>query len=226
MLPFDSATWLAILGQYNTAIWPLHGIGVLFALVAVVVAFTGWHGANRVTGLLLGVLWIWTGVVFFGGSLAPFHFAAEWLAGVFVAQSLMLMFALTLMGQARFGWPGGRAGGVAVVLIAYALAGYPALAWVLAGTPWTQLQVVGVAPGPTVLLTLGLLLLARPQAPLILAIIPLLWALVTAYMAWGLDLPLEYLPAVLGFASFAVLLTLRFRRLERRLFSDRDAGPR
>jgi hypothetical protein len=226
MLPFDSATWLAILGQFNTAIWPLHGIGVLFALVAVVVAFTGWHGANRVTGLLLGVLWIWTGVVFFGGSLAPFHFAAEWLAGVFVAQGLMLMFALTLMGQARFGWPGGLAGGVAVVLIAYALAGYPALAWVLAGTPWTQLQVVGVAPGPTVLLTLGLLLLARPQPPLVLAIIPLLWALVTGYMARGLDLPLEYLPAVLGVASFAVLVALRFRCRRRRPFSNNDLGSR
>lgn len=218
MLPFEASTWLAILGQYNTAIWPLHGIGALLALVAVGLVVSGSRAAGRVIGLLLGVLWIWTGVAFFGGSLAPFHFASEWLAGVFVAQGLMLVFALTLMGQARFGWPGGLAGSGAIVMIIYALAGYPLLDLALTGTPWAQLQYVGVAPGPTMLLTLGLLLLVQPRPPLVLAIIPLLWALVTGYMAWGLDLPLKYLPAALGVASFAVLVALGFRRRDRRLF--------
>ena len=218
MLPFEASTWLAILGQYNTAIWPLHGIGALLALGAVGLVAPGSRAAGRVIGLLLGVLWIWTGVAFFGGSLAPFHFASEWLAGVFVAQGLMLVFALTLMGQARFGWPGGRAGAAAVVTIVYALVGYPLLDLALTGTPWTQLQYVGVAPGPVMLLTLGMLLLVPSRPPLVLAIIPLLWALVTGYMAWGLDLPLEYLPAILGVASFVVLVALRFRRTERRLF--------
>ena len=222
MLPFDSATWLAILGQYNTAIWPLHAVGALLALVAVALAFTGWRGAARVTGLMLGVLWIWTGVVFFGGSLAPFHFASEWLAGVFVAQGLMLLFALTLMGQARFGWPGGLAGSGAIVMIIYALAGYPLLDLALTGTPWAQLQYVGVAPGPTMLLTLGLLLLARPRPPLALAIIPLLWALVTAYIAGELGLWLEYLPASLGVLAFVLLLVRWLRPGDRPRF--RGAG--
>ncbi|WP_018876956.1 MULTISPECIES: DUF6064 family protein [unclassified Thioalkalivibrio] len=215
MLPFDSATWLAILGQYNTAIWPLHAVGALLALVAVALAFTGWRGAARVLGLMLGVLWIWTGVVFFGGSLAPFHFASEWLAGVFVAQGLMLLFALTLMGQARFGWPGGLAGSGAVLMIVSALAGYPLLDLALTGAPWAQLQYVGVAPGPTMLLTLGLLLLARPRPPLVLAIIPLLWALVTGFIAWELGLWLEYLPAALGVLTFGLLLVRWLRSGDR-----------
>lgn len=218
MLPFDSATWLAIQGQYNAAIWPLHGVAVLLALVAVATAFMGSRGAARVTGLMLAVLWVWTGIAFFGGSLAPFHFASGWLAGGFVAQGLMLVFALTLLGRARFGWPGGLGGSGATLMIVYALVGYPLLDLALNGAPLAQLQYVGVAPGPTMLLTLGVLLLAQPRPPLILAIIPLLWALTTAYLAWGLVLPLEYVPAVLGVASFAVLVALRFRRKERRLF--------
>lgn len=217
MLPFDSATWLAILGQYNTAIWPLHAVAVLMALVAVATALMGSRGSARVTGLMLAVLWAWTGIAFFGGSLAPFHFASGWLAGVFVAQGLMLVFALTLLGRARFGWSGGLGGSGAVLMIVYALVGYPLLDLALNGTPWAQLQYVGVAPGPTMLLTLGLLLLAQPRPPLVLAIIPLLWALVSGYMAWGLDLPSEYFSAVLGVASFVVLVVLRFRRKERRL---------
>ncbi|WP_019627345.1 DUF6064 family protein [Thioalkalivibrio sp. AKL10] len=215
MLPFEASTWLAILGQYNTAIWPLHGIGALLALVAVGMVVPGSHAAGRVIGLLLGVLWIWTGVAFFGGSLAPFHFASEWLAGVFVAQGLMLVFALTLMGQARFGWPGGLPGSSAVLMIVYALVGYPLLDLALTGTPWTQLQYVGVAPGPVMLLTLGLLLLVPSRPPLVLAIIPLLWALVTGYMAWGLGQWLEFLPAALGVGAFVLLLLRRFGRTER-----------
>ena len=105
-----------------------------------------------------------------------------------------------------------------MVVIAHAFVGYPLLDAALAETPWTQLQYVGVAPGPLMLLTLGMLLLVPSRPPLVLAIIPLLWALVTGYMAWGLGLPLEYLPALLGIASFAVLVALRFRRTERRLF--------
>ncbi|WP_018167920.1 DUF6064 family protein [Thioalkalivibrio sp. ALMg9] len=219
MLPFEASTWLAILGQYNTAIWPLHGIGALLALVAVGLVVPGSRAAGRVIGLLLGVLWIWTGVAFFGGSLAPFHFASEWLAGVFVAQGLMLVFALTLMGQARFGWPGRLGGGAAMVVIAHAFVGYPLLDAALAETPWTQLQYVGVAPGPVMLLTLGLLLLVPSRPPLVLAIIPLLWALVTGYMAWGLGQWLEFLPAALGVGAFVLLLLRRFGGAAR-------AGPR
>lgn len=218
MLPFDGPTWLAILGQYNQAIWPLHGVAALFVLVSIALAFSGGRFAGRAIGLLLGVLWVWIGVTFFGGSLAPFHFAAEWLAGVFVAQGLMLVFALTVMGRGAFGWPGGWAGVMAVVLMFYAAAAYPLFEHVLADAPWSQLSYVGVAPGPTMLLTLGLLLLARPRPPLVLAIIPFLWALVTGYIAWELAMPLEYIPAVLGVGGFTLLVTRRFRREERRLF--------
>lgn len=210
MLPFDGPTWLAILEQYNQAIWPLHGLAALLVLASIALAFTGWRQAGRTVGLLLGVLWIWVGLTFFGGSVVPFHFAAEALAGVFVGQGLMLVFALTVMDRAAFGWPGGWPGGLAVVLLVYAVVVHPLLGHLLMATPWTQLSYVGVAPGPTALLTLGLLLLAQPRPTLIVAIIPLLWALVTGYMAAGLDLPLEYIPAVLGVVASAMLAMRRF----------------
>ncbi len=217
MLPFDGPTWLAILGQYNQAIWPLHLVAALFVLVSIGLAFSEARFAGRGIGLLLGMLWVWVGIAFFGGSLAPFHFAANWLAGVFVAQGLMLVFALTVMGRAAFGWPGGWAGVLAVVLMVYAAAVYPLLEHVLMGTPGSQLSYVGAAPGPTLLLTLGVLLLTRPRPPLVLAIIPFLWALVSGYMAWGLGLPLEYIPAVLGVVAFSTLAVRRWRRGARRL---------
>lgn len=215
MLPFDGPTWLAILEQYNQAIWPLHGVAALCVLAAIALAFSGARFAGHAIGVLLGVLWIWIGLIFFGGSVAPFHFAAEGLAGVFVAQGLMMVLALTVMGRGGiFGWPGGRTGVLAVVLLVYAVAAHPLLGHLLTDTPWSQLSYVGVAPAPTMLLTLALLLLALPRPPLIVAIIPFLWALVTGYMAAGLGLALEYIPATLGVAAFAVMVVRRFQRSE------------
>lgn len=218
MLPFAAETLLSIFGQYNRAIWPLHGIAALMVLVALVLALVGGRGGGRIVGLLLGVLWIWIGVVFIGGALAEFHFWASRLAGVFVAQGLMLLFALTLLGRHGFGWPGGVAGLVAIVVIAYAMVGHALLEVLLLGVSWTQAQYVGVTPGPTMLFTLGILLLAQPRPSLILTIIPFLWALVTAYIAWELGVWLEYLPAALGVIAFVLLLVRRFHSSERQLF--------
>ncbi|WP_018861743.1 MULTISPECIES: DUF6064 family protein [unclassified Thioalkalivibrio] len=218
MLPFAAETLLSIFGQYNRAIWPLHGVAALMVFVALAMALVGGRGGGRVVGLLLGVLWIWIGVVFIGGVLAEFHFWATRLAGVFVAQGLMLLFALTLLGRHGFGWPGGVAGVFAIVVIAYATVGHALLEVLLLGTPWAQAQYVGVVPGPTMLVTLGILLLAQPRPALILAVIPFLWALVAAYIAWELGLWLEYLPAALGVIAFVLLLGRWFYPGERRLF--------
>ncbi|WP_019623552.1 DUF6064 family protein [Thioalkalivibrio thiocyanoxidans] len=218
MLPFAAETLLSIFGQYNRGIWPLHGVAALMVLVALALALVGGRGAGRVVGLLLGVLWVWIGVAFIGGALAEFHFWASRLAGVFVAQGLMLVFALTLLARHGFGWPGGLAGTVAVLVMAYAMVGHVLLEVLLLGTPWAQAQYVGVVPGPTMLFTLGILLLAQPRPALILAIIPFLWALVTAYIAWELGLWLEYVPAALGVIAFVLLLVRWLYPGERRLF--------
>ncbi|WP_018993657.1 MULTISPECIES: DUF6064 family protein [unclassified Thioalkalivibrio] len=226
MLPFAAETLLSIFGQYNRAIWPLHGVAALMVLVTLALALVGGRGAGRVVGLLLAVMWVWIGVVFIGGVLAEFHFWAGRLAGVFVAQGLMLLFALTLLGRHGFGWPGGVAGLVAIVVMAYAMVGHALLEVLLLGVSWAQAQYVGVAPGPTMLFTLGILLLAQPRPSLILAIIPFLWALVTAYIAWELGIWLEYLPAALGLIAFVLLLVRRLYPGERGLFRSDTFGAR
>jgi len=212
MLPFSAETLLSILEHYNRGIWPLQLVGLLLALAAAGLAFSGWRAAARAVAVLLAAMWIWVGVAFLGGALAPYHFAAPALAGVFVAQGVMLLFTLGLLGWHQLAWQRDATGWLALVVIAWAVAGQPALEALATGAGAAGLQYAGSAPTPTMLLTLGLLLLARPRPPLVLALIPALWALATAYLAWELALPMQYIPAALGIATFAVLLALRFRR--------------
>ena len=65
---------------------------------------------------------------------------------------------------------------------------------------------VGLAPGPTAVFTLGLLLLtARPHAapP---RVIPLLWTLVAGATAWILAIPQDLALPVAGLGGFALIL--------------------
>jgi hypothetical protein len=73
-------------------------------------------------------------------------------------------------------------------LVIYAMALYPLLAW-LAGQGWPGAPMFGVAPGPTTIFTMGMLLLSAGRTPPHLVVIPLLWSLVGGATAWLLDAP-------------------------------------
>ena len=73
----------------------------------------------------------------------------------------------------------------------------------LLGWPWSSARLAGMDPCPTAVLTLGILLLARPPRPLAM-IIPVLWTIIAAATGWVLGigpdmaLPLAALAAVAG----------------------------
>jgi hypothetical protein len=86
----------------------------------------------------------------------------------------------------RFDLPAGpvRRGGAAILIAALAL--YPLLA-PLAGRPWRQAEIVGVAPDPTAIATVGVLLLASGRIPWLLLGLPLLWCAISALTLWTMD---------------------------------------
>ena len=97
---------------------------------------------------------------------------------------------------------------VGCALFGGALVVHPLIA-VLAGRPWRQAEVFGLAPDPTVLATLGLLLLARPDITArkagrassfawLLWPIPMLWCLVSGATRWTMAAPEAWLMPCAG----------------------------
>ena len=103
-----------------------------------------------------------------------------------------LTFRLRRTAAARFG----------LALAVAALAGYPLIDG-LAQPGWLGLRLVGVAPAPTVLFTLGLLLMAA-HPPRHLLILPLLWSLLAGYTGWRLGVPADALLPVLATLALAL----------------------
>ena len=108
----------------------------------------------------------------------------------------------------------GLAGWIGYLILAFALAGQPLLA-PLQGRGWASSEVFGIAPDPTVIATLGVLLLARGRLLPVLLPIPVLWCLLSGITLSTMGEPQAWAPyAALVLAAAAWTWTIVRRRAE------------
>jgi hypothetical protein len=120
------------------------------------------------------------------------------------------LLALLVAGLRRvaFRFAYDAAGVLGGIGLALALIGLPAAGW-LDGVALQATPVVGLAPDPTALVTLGMLALARPRVPVSLLAIPLAWALISGWMSWVLGIESGYLPPAMALAVLALAVWQR-----------------
>jgi Family of unknown function (DUF6064) len=208
MLPFTADTLFAAVAQYNRALWPLPPIALLLGLAAVLLTVRPVRDGSRLIAAYLAAAWLWCGLGWHMLHVARLDFAAPLYGAVFVLQGLLLLW-IAARGRLAFRFRGGLTGWVGLALAMLALA-WP-LVDRLAGLDWQEERVVGLAPTPTTMLTLGLLLLVASRAPWPLAIIPLLWSLIAGATAWMLWIPQDLVLPLAGLVA-AVLLAWKSRR--------------
>jgi xanthine/uracil permease len=203
MLPFTAEILFASMSQYNQALWPLPPIALLLGLGAVLLTVRPVRDSNRLIGGYLAAAWLWVGIVYHMLHFARLDFAAPLYGALFVLEGLLLLW-LAVQGRLAFSFHGGPIGWVGLALAMLAVA-WP-LVDRLSGLTWQAERVVGLAPAPTAVLTLALLLLADRRGPPYLAIIPLLWTLIAGATAWLLWIPQDLALPVVGLVGFALLL--------------------
>lgn len=186
-LMFSPRAYWRLIELYNRDVWPAQLVALGAGLVLLWLAARRRADAYRVLAVLLGVIWLWVGWAFHWQRYATLNWAAPYLALAFAIQAVLLLGLGTLprnaqaptagVGMPRSGW----------LLAVTGVLLYP-LAGLLAGRPWTQVEVFGMTPEPTALASLGLLLASAqpPARPLryLLAIIPTLSLLVGAATLW------------------------------------------
>lgn len=183
LLMFSAETYRRLFERLNLDLWP----GQL--LLVVTIGLMLWLGrrpepaAHRAAGVLLAAAWLAVAWLFFG-RYAEINLAAPWFAGLFVAEALALsVIATTGPGLSLDGR--GRRYRVGLALAGWGLLLHP-LVPLLAGRPPAALELFGLAPDPTAIATIGLLLMSRLRHPGPLLVLPLLWCLVSALTWWAL----------------------------------------
>lgn len=173
---FSATTYFRQFELYNHATWPLHLLAVVFSCVTIYALWKKPHRAARLVAALLVVSWLWVAWAFLYQRFYQIHIVANWYALAFVLQAGLLAWYGVI--QNRFVPVSGNLlrvkFGAGLFFVAFVL--YLFIPF-LSGRHWLQLEMIFLAPDPTVLATLAILLFY--QSPKVLWVIPIIWILLS-----------------------------------------------
>ena len=212
LVPFTREVFLGLFEQYNAAVWPgqfaAYAVGILILLSAV----RRQKGNGPLIAAALAAAWIWNAVAYHMVHFATIVWAAWAFGAAFVLQGLLFLVTGVVRDRLAFRFEGGVIGWAGIGVALFAMIGYP-LIGILTGQSLPRIPPFGLAPCPTAIFTLGVLLLAEPPVPLHLLIVPVLWSIVGGSAAWVLGVPQDLaLPVA---AVLTIVLAIGKNRLGR-----------
>jgi hypothetical protein len=203
-LLFSARTYYRLFEIHNAALWPGHALATALAIALLWLAWRGGRWPGRGALAILGLAWWFTAAAYFFWRYATINWAALWFGAAFALEGALLLALASSRACPAVQAQSSESGGfprqaIGVTLLVAAIA-YPLVALAL-GRPWTQVELFGLAPDPTAIGTLGLLLLVdwgeerrlRPKVRLAwitaLWTIPVAWCLLTGMTLWTLRSP-------------------------------------
>lgn len=205
MLPFTPEVIFSTFEQYNAAIWPIQIVAYVLGLLAVFLILRPRQNVGRLIAAILAGFWLWIGIVYHLMFFATINFAATVFGIVFIVQGLLFAWTGVVNGRVEFRFSGDLSGWIGLGFAVFAMAVYPLLG-LLAGHVWPRTPIFGVAPCPTTIFTLGLLLLTARRVPLSLLAIPVLWSLVGGSASWLLGVPEDIALPVAGITGLGLAI--------------------
>ena len=211
-LLFSPRTYYRLFELYNVAIWPAQIVSIALGLGILALLRRAGARQGRAVAAILAVCWLWVAWAFHAERYATINWAAAYFAAGFGAEALLLIWAGVVRGRLAFR-PGAHAAGrIGLGMFLFALAAQP-LIGPLTGRTWPQAEIFGVAPDPTAVATLGLVLLADGRTKWELLAIPILWCAMSGATAWAMEARDALL---MPLAAVVVLIAAAWKTLARR----------
>ena len=209
---FSLQTYYRLFELYNGAIWPGHIVAVGSGLGS------GLHPQRgRLLAAILAGWWLWIAIAFHATRYATLSWVAVYFAWGFGVEAALLIWAGVIRGRLVFGPRVDAIGGAGRWIFLFALLVQP-LIGLLFGREWRQIEIFGVAPDPTAVATLGVLLLATGRVRWELIALPVLWCAISGAMLAAMGAPDAWITPVAALlaVSLAAWRTLARRRAQRR----------
>ncbi len=196
LLMFSPEAYYRLFELYNAGLWPAQilTLAVGVAIATLMVRGPRWRG--RFIASLLALVWFFVAWGYFIDRYATINLAAPYFALGFIAQALLFAVVGLLRGLIAFDGvetPTERAG---VALFFFALILQPVIG-PLVGREWSGVALFGLAPDPTAVGTLGVLLAAN-RIRWELFVIPVLWCAITGANLWIMKSPEAFLMPLVG----------------------------
>jgi hypothetical protein len=199
-LLFSARTYYRLFELYNAAVWPAQIVTLALGLAILILMIRGAAWSGRAVANILAALWLFVAWAYMLERYDTINWAARYFAIGFAVQAALLVWTGVVRNRLRFD-AGGITGKIGLALFLYALAIHP-LVPPLTGRPWTQAEIFGLAPDPTAIATLGILVASARTTPLLFAI-PFLWCLFTSLTLWTMESPEAPAAVLLGLLALA-----------------------
>jgi hypothetical protein len=193
--PFSAEQFFEVFRVYNASVWPMQIVLVALALLLVALAIAA-PRYSRLVVAGLAALWAWMALAYHAAFFSALTPAAYLFAAAFLVEAALLAWHGLRTRRLHFAIPRDMPSTiVGGVLVAFALIGYPALAYAL-GQHYPAVPTFGL-PCPTVIFTFGLLTWAVRPVPRSVLWVPAAWALLgnTAAIEFGVGEDFGLLPA-------------------------------
>jgi hypothetical protein len=217
--PFTAEQFFDVFRHYNVSVWPMQSVLLAVAVALVALALAS-PRSSRLVVVGLAALWVWMALAYHLAFFAGLTPAAYVFAAAFLIEAALLVrhgLRTRRLHFAAFREPSMTI--VGSVLIAFALVGYPTLAYAL-GQRYPAIPTFGL-PCPTVIFTFGLLTWCVRPVPWSVLLIPTAWALLgtTAALSFGARQDFGLLAAAIIALGF--MLWRRGRRTPHATKTDR-----
>lgn len=244
LLMFSPETYYRLFELTNAALWPAQilALGAGLAILALMLRGPLWRGHSllrnalwrghswrgRAIAALLAAAWGAVAWMYFLERYAQINLAAPVFAYGFIAQAVLLVISGVALGRLTFGetkpicgkpihgkpFSGKpRAAKAGIALFIYSLLVQP-LTGPLLGRPWSGAELFGIAPDPTALATLGVVL-ASDRVPAELLALPVLWCAVTGATLWTMGSPEWWFMPLAAAIALSLLAYRRLTKLSR-----------
>ncbi len=190
----------------NNFLWPAQIIAFLFSIFLIYSLLVRSQTVRRAANIIYALSWLSAGVLFHYTAYSP----VNWLAFVYVLFFALQSILMLLLLRSDLRLHEGNLNRIcAFCLSVYGFLLHPIITAALYGGTTTEIW--GLHPTPTVIASLGLILLVSRQA-FVLSIIPFLYIFVECTLAWELGL---YEVLSMAGAAFLFFFTLLCRKYER-----------
>lgn len=213
-LPFTQDAFFALFGRYNAVAAPVALLFYLMAALSVALLFRASRWGTLLISGTLAAMWAVNGVGYHWMFFREINPVAPLFAIVFVAQAVLLIVLPLRNPDFRFAAEADARSAVGLVLIVFATVIYPLWGWI-AGHVWPDAPLFGIAPCPTTIFTIGILLTGTWRVARWLLVVSGIWAAIGGSAAILLGVPQDF--ALL--AALALLVMFALGRLSRLQFA-------
>jgi len=212
-LLFSPRTYWRLFELHNAEFWPLQIAVFILGVTMLALALRPGQWSGRTVFLILAVMWAWVGWSFLWHRYATINWAIIYVVPIFFVEAFLLIVG----GKGRDPGPDRSFPRIAgFLLVLYALFLHPLIA-PSSGRPVEAMEIFGMAPDPTAIATLGIILMHASSARVtwLLLPIPLVWCLLSGFTLLALNAWESWLP--FGAAGIALTAQIRPRTIRHKV---------